>query len=145
MKHFKLTTETKVSMLGVTLFRIEAVIDSKWANKGDKGGFVEKESNLSGNAWVYGNAEVYGNARVYGDAEVYGNAKSTRKVFTLNFVHNLTMTDFHIRYGCEQKTIEEWSDWLESSGEFETPRSSSKFNLIEMSLKLAIEQSKLLK
>jgi hypothetical protein len=51
-------------------------------NKGDRGGLIEKEENLShdGDAWVSGDAEVYGNARVFGDAwvsgdaEVYGNA-----------------------------------------------------------------------
>lgn len=44
--------------------------------KGDLGGFVEKESNLShdGKAWVCGDAKVWGNAEVCGDAEVWGNA-----------------------------------------------------------------------
>ena len=84
---FKLTDEFK-TVLGTKLFRIEATASFGNVNKGDKGGWVEKESNLSqdGNAWVYGNAEVSGdarvsgnawvsgNARVYGDAEVSGNA-----------------------------------------------------------------------
>ena len=73
-KHFKLTNETKVIVSGVTLFRIELTIDCKWGKKGDKGGWIEKESNISGNAWVYGNARGYGNARVYGNASVSGNA-----------------------------------------------------------------------
>ncbi|MBQ5923230.1 MAG: hypothetical protein IIW91_07835 [Alistipes sp.] len=74
-RHFKLTNETKINIFGVTLFRIECAIDCKWAKVGDKGGWVEKEDNLSGNAWVYGNAEVSGNARVSGNASVYGNAE----------------------------------------------------------------------
>lgn len=49
-KHFKLTNETKVNALGVTLFRIECTIDCKWAKVGDKGGWVEKENNLDGDA-----------------------------------------------------------------------------------------------
>ena len=72
MNH-KLTSESKV-VNGVTLFRIEACVDLKWANKGDIGGWVEKIDNVSGDAWVYGDARVYGDAWVYGDARVYGDA-----------------------------------------------------------------------
>ncbi len=73
-KHFKLTSETKV-IAGKNLFRIEATVDFNVVKKGDKGGWVEKESNISGNAWVSGNARVYGDAEVSGDARVYGNAE----------------------------------------------------------------------
>ena len=148
MKHYKLTNETKVNFLGVTLFRIECILDFKHAKKGDKGGWIEKESNLSDNAWVYGNAEVYGSAwvsgsaRVYGSARVSGNAKSTKKVFNANFVYNITLTDNHISFGCIQKTIKEWIKWLESNEIIETKRNTDKFKLIEMSLNLAIEQHK---
>ena len=66
-KKFKLTTESKVNFLGKTLFRIEATVayESKGIKVGKKGGWVENEENLSGNAWVFGDAEVFGNARVY--------------------------------------------------------------------------------
>ena len=74
-KKFKLTKETKVTLEGVTLFRIECTESFKDIKKGDKGGWIEKESNLSGDAWVYGNAMVYGNALVYGNAMVSGNAR----------------------------------------------------------------------
>ena len=45
--------------------------------KGDKGGFIEKECNLSqsGDCWVYDNAKVYNNAKVFDYADIYGNAK----------------------------------------------------------------------
>jgi hypothetical protein len=82
---------------------------------------------------------------VYGDAVVSGNAISTKEVFTLNFVYNLTLTDNHIRYGCIQKTIKEWEDFLKSKEVIETQRDTDKFKLIKMSLKLAIKQHKLLK
>src|SRR3990167_5897394 len=80
---FKLTNESKVNLLGVTLFRIEAVVDipARGVKKGEKGGWLESEktsngnARVSGDAWVYGNAEVYGNARVSGDAEVSGDAR----------------------------------------------------------------------
>src|SRR6056300_436365 len=71
------------------LRRIKALRDFGDVKKGDLGGYIESEENLShdgdawvyGNAWVYGDAWVYGNARVsdnalvYEDAWVYGNAK----------------------------------------------------------------------
>ena len=76
MRKFELTTDTKM-FLGRKLFRIKALIDFGNVKAGEKGGYIEKEENLSqcGNAWVYGDAEVYGNAWVYGNAKVCGNAK----------------------------------------------------------------------
>ncbi len=75
---FKLTKESKINAWGGKLFRIEAIVNFKNGNneikKGTKGGWVEKESNLSGNAWVSGDARVCGNAWVSGDAMVCGNA-----------------------------------------------------------------------
>ena len=74
---YKLTKESKVEF-GVKLYRIEALENNEryGVDKGDKGGWIEKESNLSqyGDAWVYDNAWVFGNALVYGDARVYDNA-----------------------------------------------------------------------
>jgi len=62
-------------------------------SKGDLGGYVEKEANLSadGDAWIFGDAAVSGNARIFGhawisgdaavsgDAEVSGNARVSAK------------------------------------------------------------------
>ena len=64
MKKFELTTETKINIFGKKLFRIKALISFGPISAGEKGGWVEKEENLSqsGNAWVFGNAEVYDNA-----------------------------------------------------------------------------------
>ena len=73
---YKLTNK-KIDYLGRTLYQIEAV--KKFGNiaKGQKGGFIEKKSNLSqdGNAWVYNYAMVYGNAKVCDNAKVYDCAK----------------------------------------------------------------------
>ena len=76
MKKYEFTGEVKVKF-GVTLKRIRALIDFGNVKKGELGGFIEKEENLSyaGDAWVSGNAWVYGNAWVSGDAEVSGNAR----------------------------------------------------------------------
>ena len=72
---YKLTEET-INVNGITLYRIEALKDFSDVKKGDKGGFLEKEYNLSqeDNCWVYGNAKVYDDAVVCDNAEVYGNA-----------------------------------------------------------------------
>ena len=81
MKKYKLTDET-IQVFGHTLHRIEALTDFFDVLKGDKGGFVESEENLSqeGDCWVYDTAKVWGdarvldNAKVYCDVSVYGNA-----------------------------------------------------------------------
>ena len=77
MKHYKLTDETITLENGVVLHRIECIepMPAIRVNVGDRGGFIENENNLSGDAWVYGNAEVSGDAKVYGNAEVSGSAK----------------------------------------------------------------------
>ena len=75
-KKYKLTDET-IEVEGKALYRIEALKDFCEIKKGDKGGFIESEDNLSheGNAWVYDDACVYDNALVTDDACVCGNAR----------------------------------------------------------------------
>ena len=92
-KKYKLTEES-IIYFGRTLYRIEALKDFGIVKKGDKGGYIEKENNLSqeGDCWISGNAKVFdnavvcnnakvsgyaivcGNTKVYRDAYVYGNA-----------------------------------------------------------------------
>ena len=80
-KHFKLTEETKVNKAGVTLHRIVATRDSRHAKAGQTGGFIEKEENLGGEAWVDEGAQVWGEAKVIngsvlrGNSRVYGRSK----------------------------------------------------------------------
>ena len=76
MKHFKLRTDLTIEVGGKTLYRIEATKDIErfCVKAGDLGGYIEKEDNLSGDAWVSGDARVYGNAWVSGDALVCDNA-----------------------------------------------------------------------
>ena len=115
MKKFELTTDT-VLFLGKTLYRIKALVSFGSIEAGELGGFVEKEENLaqvSGNAWVSGDAQVSGNARVSGDAQVSGNARvsgdarvSPVVITGLNYV--ITITDKHIKIGCEFHLITEW-------------------------------------
>ena len=75
-KKYELTEEV-MEYEGVILHRIRALKDFGDVKKGDLGGWIKSEENLSqeGLCWVYVNAEVHGNAKVYGNAEVYGRAK----------------------------------------------------------------------
>lgn len=75
-KKYKLTDET-INIGGRTLYRIEALDEFSDLWKGDKGGFVESELNLSqkGNCWIYDDACVYDGARVDGDASIWGDSR----------------------------------------------------------------------
>ena len=75
-KKYKLTEET-IKVYDKTLYRIEALRNFSDVKKGDKGGYIEKEENLSqnSNCWVYDDAMVYGTARVYDHAKVYDYAE----------------------------------------------------------------------
>jgi len=65
------------------LSRIRALRDFGDVKKGDVGGWIRSESNLShdGDCWIFDNARVYENAHVYGNAliwdaaNIYGDAQ----------------------------------------------------------------------
>lgn len=61
------------------LHRIKALKDFGDVKKGDLGGWVENESNLSqeGNCWVYDDAAVYSEAKVIDNAKVFDGAEIT--------------------------------------------------------------------
>ena len=75
-KKYKLTEES-INFFDKKLYRIEALKDFSEIKKGDKGGYVENENNLShtGNCWIYNNARVLGKAKVFNDAKVFDNVK----------------------------------------------------------------------
>jgi len=60
-----------------TLFQIRALKDFSDVKKGDLGGFIECEDNLSheGDCWVYDNALVWNGAKVKGNAQVRDNSQ----------------------------------------------------------------------
>lgn len=108
-------TDVKINFMGKTLFQIEAVKCFGDIVKGQKGGFIEKESNLSqgGNAWVYGDAWVSGNAEVGGNAWVSGNADylaigpiGSRNDITTFF--KTANNDIKVSCGCFTGNIEEF-------------------------------------
>lgn len=70
-KKYRLTDET-IDFYEVKLHRIEALMDFNDVKKGDIGGFIESEKNLShyGNCWIYNDAKVYEEARVCDNSKV---------------------------------------------------------------------------
>jgi NDP-sugar pyrophosphorylase family protein len=78
-KRYKLREDIHMYYDGCILRRIEALMDFGDVKKGDLGGWIWKEKNLSqdlnSTAWVYGNAKVYDDARVEDDAKIYNKAR----------------------------------------------------------------------
>ena len=110
---YRLTDET-IKVDEVILHRIECVEAFPNVKAGDKGGWIEKEDNLSqkGYAWVRDDAKVYGNAWVYGNAKisrnsdyiVFKNNFSSGRYFTWTRSNNMwTVGCFH---GTGEKLIE---------------------------------------
>lgn len=110
MKKYEFTGETKV-MAGVTLKRIRALISFGFVAKGEIGGFIEDEKNLShgGNAWVTDNARVTGNAWVTDitDYMLIGSIGS-RNDFT-TFYKDID-GGISVKCGCFSGTIEEFRE-----------------------------------
>ena len=118
MKKYELTNET-IKYGGKNLYRIKALIDFGNVKKGTRGGFIEKEENLSasGNAWVcenakvYGNAQVCGNAKVSGDAWVCGNAQVCGNAWVYKNIDHAEINGFgtcgrHTTFfRCKDKTV----------------------------------------
>ena len=90
-RKYRLTDET-IEFNGVKLYRIEALRDFGNVKKGEKGGFVQSELNLShhGNCWIYEDAKAYGNSFVKEDAvlsniaQIFDNAIATGSSRILN-------------------------------------------------------------
>ena len=132
-KKYKLTDET-TEWCGHTLHRIEALRDFAGVKKGDKGGWVEKEENLShdGDCWVTDNAYVSGTARVSGTAWVSGTVwvadnarvRSGKDFLSINGIGSRfdTTTAFkcaddsvEITCGCFYGTVEEFEKAVEKT------------------------------
>ena len=102
MKKYELIPEGK-------LFRIIALKDFNGVRKGYFGGVVENRNNLGqqGDCWIHENAKVYGNAYVL------GNTQATKEVITFGniFDYDITITDNHIKIGCQQYLKSRWLEF----------------------------------
>lgn len=74
---YELTTNTKTTEQGVTLYQIKALKNIERFNVkiGDVGGFVESVENLSqqNDCWIFENSDCFGSARISGNACVFNN------------------------------------------------------------------------
>lgn len=90
-KTFEFTGETMLHGK-VVLNRIRAIVDipERGVKKGDIGGWIEKETNLFGNAWVYDESKIYGDSKVYDDAEIRGGSevRDEAKVYGKALIRN---------------------------------------------------------
>ena len=131
---YEFTGEVKVSY-GRTLHQIRAKISFGNIAKGDIGGWIESEKNLSqeGNAWVFDNAEVYGNARVSGNASIMWISNIGSRSDTTTFFLG-KKKEIIVNCGCFHGTIEQFREAVEKEhGD----------NLHGKMYRLAIEMAKL--
>lgn len=98
MKKFKLT-KNKIKAYGRELYQIKALKDFNDVKKGDLGGYIEVEANLShdGDCWVYDFASARDNARLLDNSTMKDCAAISNNVMLLN---NATMADYTIASGC---------------------------------------------
>lgn len=76
-KKYKIRKDLSCTFDGHKLYRVEALKDFGIVKKGNIGGFIEKEDNLSqeDNCWIFLDAKVYGNAKVFENAIIDGFAQ----------------------------------------------------------------------
>ena len=128
-KNWKIRKDLSIEVYGHTLFRIECTQDFKEIKAGTLGGYIEKEENLDGDAWVYGDALVYGDAWVYGDARVYGDRITNKDdiCYVSNRYYNITITPLHIKMGCQYHAQEAWWNFTNEQIEKMDGESASNF------------------
>lgn len=92
MRKYELVKEDRIEVDGVWLYRIRAIKDFSNVRKGELGGYIQSEYNLShaGKSWVYNNARVYNHAKVRQDACIYDEAKISgyARIFNKAKVYN---------------------------------------------------------
>ena len=81
-KKYDLLRDDTLKVFGIKLYRIRALKSFGDVKKGDLGGYIESESNLSheGNCWVYDDAKVFGKDCICGDTMLYNMVGFYEKV-----------------------------------------------------------------
>lgn len=77
MQKYKLIEDQVIEFEYHKLYRIEAVRDFGRIKKGQRGGYIENEKNLSheGDCWIHDDAKVYDQAEVSGNARIMDNVQ----------------------------------------------------------------------
>lgn len=127
-KKYEFTGETKTEY-GVVLHRIKAIKDFGDVKKGEIGGWIEKEENLSqkGNVWVCGNAEVFSTSHV-----MTIGAIGSRNDFTT--FYRGKDKKIMVKCGCFNGTIDEFVEKVKKT------HGNNKYALVYLS---AVETAKL--
>ena len=75
-KKYMILEDEAIKFEGRKLYRIQALKDFGDVEKGQKGGYIQSERNLSheGNCWIYNNAKAMDNSMVTDDATMFDNA-----------------------------------------------------------------------
>lgn len=109
MNKYELTSETKTLSGGIVLHRIKALKDFADVRKGDLGGWIESENNLSheGNCWIYDEAMCYNKARVYDNGSLHNYAVASKyalvhdnaALYNCAYIENAYLMDNAKAYG----------------------------------------------
>ena len=88
--------ENTIKYKGRTLYRIKALRNFGDVTKGDIGGFIQHEDNLShdGNCWIYDDAKAMDNSAMYGNSAMYHNSRmhdNTKMYDNSTLYNNSTM------------------------------------------------------
>lgn len=148
-RKYEFTEETK-KFCGRILHRIRAVRSFNGVKKGDLGGFIKSEDNLSHNgmAWVYLGARVYDTARVYGNAQIYGDARIYGKTdyitveqigsrFDTTTFFKTANSEIYVSCGCFRGSITEFREKVKKTHGVDTKYAKvyqSAANLAEMQI-----------
>lgn len=116
---FKLTDVT-LDFYGKKLYRIQALKDFSDVKKGDLGGWIAKESNLSqeGDCWIYNDAKVYDDAKVSGNARVCDEARVSD--YTQVYGDACVLTDAQVLNGAEVfgNPVISTNAWIECTNDY---------------------------
>ena len=102
-KKYKLVEKKFFPEINRELWQIEALCEFGNVKKGEKGGWIESESNLdiNDNAWVYGNAKVYGDAKML----VLGKLGDSHRFITATWSKDNCLK---VKAGCFFGTIDDF-------------------------------------
>jgi hypothetical protein len=98
MTPYKLTEQTR-QIDGILLHRIELTEDCEWGKKGDVGGWIQKTTNLTEDAWVSGDAWEQSPLQIQGSKHFFNESKKG-----------------YLKIGCIEKSFTEWQEQFEEIG-----------------------------
>ena len=140
-KKYEILENDTIQVNGHKLLRIRALRNFWTVEKGQLGGYVESEENLShnGNAWVFGDARVFGKIMLRGQARV-GHTKDFQAFGGLgreffNLTAYRTIGGIELSTNEFQGSIEEFRKWSKKTYK-NYPKLKRSFELILEEIKV---------